>query len=57
MESSIDGLPPAHVAAYLAAAPLSGQVQAFVQSLAVRAAEQRLLEQLVQQADTSYGGN
>jgi len=57
MESSIDSLPPAQVAAYLAAAPLSGQVQAFMHALAMKAAEQRLLEHMVQQADSPYGGN
>lgn len=57
MESSIDSLPAAHVAAYLAAAPLGGHVQEFMHSIAMRAAEQRLLEHLVQQADSPYGGN
>ena len=57
MGSAIDNVTPAQVAAYLAAAPLAGQVQEFVRSIAMRAAEQRLLEHLTQQADSPYGGN
>lgn len=57
MESSIDSVSPAQVAGYLAAAPLGGKVQEFMRALAMRAAEQRLLEHIVQQADSPYGGN
>jgi hypothetical protein len=57
MESGIDGIPRARIAGYLAAGPLGSHVQEFIQRLAVRAAEQRLIEQLAQRADDSYGGN
>ena len=57
MGSAIDNVTPAQIAAYIAAAPLAGQVQEFVRSIAMRAAEQRLLEHLTQQADSPYGGN
>jgi hypothetical protein len=57
MESAIDGVPPARIAGYLAAGPLGTHVQEFIRSLAVRAAEQRLIEQMVQRADDTYGGN
>lgn len=57
MEAAIDGLPPAHVAAHLATGPLALYVQEFMRRLAVRAAEQRLIEHLAERADDSYGGN
>ena len=57
MESAIDHVSLAHVAGYLAAGPLAGQVHEFMRSLALRAAEQRLVEHLITQADDSYGGN
>jgi hypothetical protein len=57
MENAIDAIPPAHVAEYLAVGPLTARVQEFMRQLAVRAAEQRLLEHLATQADETYGGN
>jgi hypothetical protein len=57
MEAAIDELPPAYVAAHLATGPLALHVQEFMRSLAVRAAEERLLEHLADRADDSYGGN
>jgi hypothetical protein len=57
MEEAIDDLSPAQVAGYLATGPLVLQVQKLVHTLATRAAEQRLIEQLVANADDSYGGN
>jgi hypothetical protein len=57
MEASIDTVPMAHVAGYLAIGPLTAQVQTIMRRLALRAAEQRLLEHLVSQADDQYGGN
>lgn len=57
MEAAIDELPPAYVAAHLATGPLALHVQEFVRSLAVRAAEERLLEDLANRADDRYGGN
>ena len=57
MEEAIDELSPAQVAGYLATGPLVLQVQKVLRRLAARAAEQRLLEQLVAHADDTYGGN
>lgn len=57
MEQAIDALPPAMVAAHLATGPLALHVQEFMQRLALRAAEQRLIEHLANQADERFGGN
>ena len=57
METAIDELSPASIAAHLATGPLALHVQQFMRSLAVRAAEERLLEHLADRADDSYGGN
>jgi hypothetical protein len=57
MEEAIDRLSPAQVISYLAAVPLAQQTQEMVRAIAHRAAEQRLLEHLIEQADDKYGGN
>jgi hypothetical protein len=57
LEEAIDRLTPASIAAHLATGPLAMHVQEFMRTLALRAAEQRLLEQLANRADDSYGGN
>jgi len=57
MEDAIDQLSPAQVVGYLAAIPLAHQTQELLRTIAYRAAEQRLLEHLVEQADDRYGGN
>ena len=57
METAIDELSPASIAAHLATGPLALHVQQFMRSLADRAAEERLLEHLADRADDSYGGN
>jgi hypothetical protein len=57
MEAAIDAVPPAHVAGYLAVGPLALRVQEFMRRIALRAAEQRLVEHLAAQADDTYGGN
>lgn len=57
MEEAIDHLSPAQVVGYLAAIPLAHQTQEMVRAIAYRAAEQRLLEHLISQADDTYGGN
>jgi len=57
MEEAIDHLSPAQVVGYLAAIPLAHQAQEMLRTIAYRAAEQRLLEHLVSQADDRYGGN
>ncbi|MEO8601198.1 MAG: hypothetical protein ABI629_01340 [bacterium] len=57
MEQAIDGLSPAFVAAHLASGPLALHVQEFMRQIALRAAEQRLVEHMTRQADNVYGGN
>lgn len=57
MEAAIDQVSPAQVAAYLATRPLAMHVQEGMRRIALRAAEQRLLEQLAGRADDRYGGN
>src|SRR5262245_3444500 len=57
MESTIDELKPAHIAGYLAVGPLALHMHKVMRSLATKAAEQRLLDQLIDQADDRYGGN
>jgi hypothetical protein len=57
MEEAIERLSPAQIAGYLAAIPLIHQTQEMVRAIAYRAAEQRLLEHLIDQADDKYGGN
>ncbi len=57
MEEAIDHLSPAQVVGYLAAIPLAHQTQEMLRAIAYRAAEQRLLDHLIEQADDKYGGN
>ena len=57
MEEAIDGLSPAQIAGHLASIPLAHQAQQLMQLIANQAAEQRLIEQLIDQADDTYGGN
>lgn len=57
MEAAIDTLSPAYIAAHLATGPLALHVQEFMRTLAVRAAEQRVLEHLAGRAEDAYGGN
>lgn len=57
MEASITDLSPAHIAGYLAVGPLAVHLHKVMRSLAAKAAEQRLLDQLIEQADDRYGGN
>lgn len=57
MEDAIDGLSPAQVAGQLASIPLAHQAQQMMQVIAHQAAEQRLIEHLISQADDTYGGN
>jgi len=57
MEKTIEEISPAKVAGYLAAGPLANQVQQIARAIAVRTAEQRLLEHYMSQADEHYGGN
>jgi hypothetical protein len=57
MEHAIDELSPAQLVGYLAAIPLAQQTQDMLRTIAYRAAEQRLVEHFVSQADDKYGGN
>jgi hypothetical protein len=57
MEHTIEEISPAEIAGHLATAPLARQVQETMKYIAMRAAEQRLLEHYLGQADESYGGN
>jgi hypothetical protein len=57
METAIDELSPAAVAAHLATIPLARHVHEALRQIALRAAEQKLLEHLAGQADDRYGGN
>ena len=57
MEEAIDSLSRAQVAGHLASIPLAHQAQKMAQVIASRAAEQRLIEHLINQADDTYGGN
>lgn len=57
MEKRIEELQPAQIAEYIASGPLAVQLQEVVRLIAVRAAEQRVLEHIIGQADDTYGGN
>jgi hypothetical protein len=57
MEDAIDQLSPAQLVGYLASIPLARQAQEMVRTIAYRAAEQRLLDHLINQTDDQYGGN
>jgi hypothetical protein len=57
MENAIDRITPTEVVGLLASIPIAHQGQEMMRQLAYRAAEQRLLEHLIHQADDRYGGN
>lgn len=57
MEQAIDSLSPAQVVGHLAAIPIAHQAQQLFQVIAYRAAESRLLDTLMSQADDAFGGN
>ena len=57
MEAALDQISPAQVVGQLAALPLLQHTQLVLQTLALRAAQQKLLESALEQADTTYGGN
>ncbi len=57
MESAIDRITPTEVVGLLASIPLAHQGHEMMRSVAYRAAEQRLLDHLIKQADDRYGGN
>ncbi len=57
MESAIDQLTPTDVVGLLASIPIAHQGHEMMRGIAYRAAEQRLLEYLIEQTDDRYGGN
>ena len=57
MKAAVDGLSMAELAGLVASIPLAQQTQEMLRSIAMREAEQRLLEHLALQADDRYGGN
>ncbi|MGH7818611.1 MAG: hypothetical protein ACREQ9_02465 [Candidatus Binatia bacterium] len=57
MEGAIDRITPTEVVGLLASIPIAHQGHEMLRGIAYRAAEQRLLEHLIQQADERYGGN
>jgi hypothetical protein len=57
MESAIDRITPTEVVGLIASIPLAHQGHEMMRSVAYRAAEQRLLDHLIRQADDRYGGN
>jgi hypothetical protein len=57
METALDQLSPAEIIGLLASVPLAQQTHEMLRAIAFRAAEQRLLEHVVAQVDTRYGGN
>jgi hypothetical protein len=57
MESAIDRITPTEVVGLLASIPIAHQGHEMMRQVAYRAAEQRLLDHLIGQADERYGGN
>lgn len=57
MEGAIDRISPTEVVGLLASIPLAHRGQEMMRQVAYRAAEQRLLEHMIQQANDRYGGN
>jgi len=57
MEGAIDRITPTEVVGLLASIPLAHQGHEMMRQVAYRAAEQRLLDHLIQQTDDRFGGN
>lgn len=57
MEAALERLSPGEIAGYLAVGPIAVHLQKLLRGIAAKAAEQRLLAQLISQADDRYGGN
>lgn len=57
MEGAIDRITPTEIVGLLAAIPIAHQGHEMMRSIAYRAAEQRLLDHLIRQADDRYGGS
>src|SRR5262245_34350168 len=56
MKAAVDRLSMAELAGVVASIPLAAKTQEMIRSIAMRQAEQRLLEHLALQADDRYGG-
>lgn len=56
MEAAIDRITPTEVVGLLASIPIAHQGHEMMRGIAYRAAEQRLLDHLISQADDRYGG-
>ena len=57
MQSAIDELSPAQLAGYVASGPLAMKLEEIIRAAALHAAEQKLLDHVMHQADDAYGGN
>lgn len=57
MEGAIDRISPTELVGLLASIPIAHQGQEMLRQVAYRAAEQRLLDHIIRQADDRYGGN
>ena len=57
MKEAISKLSMSELAGVVASMPLAQQTREMLRAIAMRQAEQRLLEQLALEADTRYGGN
>lgn len=57
LEAAIDEVRPGQFAGYFAAGLLALQFQEALRAIAVQAAEERLLDHYMSQADETYGGN
>ncbi len=57
MKAAVDRLSMAELAGVVASIPLAQQTHEMLRTIAMRQAEQRLLEHLALQADERYGGN
>ena len=57
MERSIDAVSPTEVATYLASGPVAHHMQEVMRSIALKAAEEKVLEHYLSQADDEFGGN
>lgn len=57
MKGAIGELSPAQLAGMVASIPLAQQTQEMLRAVAVRQAQQKMLESMAMQADTRWGGN
>lgn len=57
MESSLDRLSLVQIVSHLASLPLAEQAQQLGRTVALQAARQQMLDQLIEKADERYGGH